>query len=167
MNSSEPLLNRRRAASLTTSIAILAGVVAFGAAVARNDDGSRTFFNDEATAAQSRFSLQQSERRVATAIGDQVRSMTGTSKSRLAAGERKRTLTVSRLVRPVKERVTIFTDATLKRGDAVMTDSGIRIFNGAQTFPHRQTDFVAVKRVDGLSRAVTRTLLAMDAVPPA
>ena len=37
-------------------------------------------------------------------------------------------------------------DFTLRRGDAVMTKAGLRVFHGGDHFPHRQGDFVALAR---------------------
>lgn len=61
--------------------------------------------------------------------------------------------------------VSIYEDKTLRRGDAVMTKDGIRIFQGSNTLPYRDSDFVAISQDGRLSRDVTKTLLAMDHVP--
>lgn len=37
-------------------------------------------------------------------------------------------------------------DFTLRRGDAVMTTAGLRIFHGAPRFPYRRTDFVSLSQ---------------------
>ena len=44
------------------------------------------------------------------------------------------------LVKP--EKVAIFEDRTLRRGDAVMTAKGMRIFMGSNAWPYRSEDFV-------------------------
>lgn len=63
------------------------------------------------------------------------------------------------------EKVSIYEDTTLRRGDAVMTASGMRIFRGAARPPYHDSDFIPVSQSDGLSRDVTKTLIAMDRVP--
>ncbi len=62
-------------------------------------------------------------------------------------------------------KVSIYEDKTLRRGDAVMTANGMRVFRGSATMPYRDSDFVPVAQGDGLSRDVAKTLLAMDRVP--
>lgn len=61
--------------------------------------------------------------------------------------------------------VSIYEDKTLRRGDAVMTAHGIRIFRGSSTLPYKDADFVAISASDELSRDVAKTLTAMDHVP--
>ena len=63
------------------------------------------------------------------------------------------------------EPVSIYEDKTLRRGDAVMTANGMRIFRGSNTMPYRDADFVAISESGGLSRDVAKTLMAMDRVP--
>jgi hypothetical protein len=58
--------------------------------------------------------------------------------------------------------VTIYTDRTLVRGDAVMTAQGIRIFNGSASLPHAESDFVAISSVDKLPKPVRKELTAID-----
>ena len=43
-----------------------------------------------------------------------------------------------------KGPVSIYTDRTLRRGDSVMTAQGLRVFKGAEHFPYRASDFVAL-----------------------
>lgn len=50
-------------------------------------------------------------------------------------------------------------DITLRRGDSVMTDKGMRVFEGARTARTRATDFVGLSRAKSLSRE-QRTVLA-------
>ncbi len=61
--------------------------------------------------------------------------------------------------------VSIYEDRTLRRGDAVMTATGIRIFKGSSTMPYRDADFVAISQTNEISKDVAKTLLAMDRVP--
>lgn len=37
-------------------------------------------------------------------------------------------------------------DTTLRRGDAVMTPDGLRVYHGSDVFPHKRSDFVALAR---------------------
>lgn len=57
--------------------------------------------------------------------------------------------------------VTIYTDRTLSRGDAVMTAKGIRIFNGSGSGPYTDDDFVAVSE-GRVSPVLRKELTAMD-----
>jgi hypothetical protein len=42
--------------------------------------------------------------------------------------------------------LSLLRDFTLRRGDAVMTAGGVRVFHGSMRFPYRRTDFVALSR---------------------
>lgn len=57
--------------------------------------------------------------------------------------------------------ITIYTDKTLSRGDAVMTADGMRVFNGSASWPHTDADFVALS-AGRLSPGVRKELAAMD-----
>lgn len=61
--------------------------------------------------------------------------------------------------------VSIYEDTTLRRGDAVMTANGIRIFQGSRTLPYRDTDFVAIADSTNVSRDVAKALNAVDRLP--
>lgn len=63
------------------------------------------------------------------------------------------------------EPVSIFEDRTLRRGDAVMTRDGVRIFSGSASWPHRPTDFVAVAETRGLDKATAKMLTDLDRAP--
>ncbi len=58
--------------------------------------------------------------------------------------------------------VTIYTDKTLVRGDAVMTAKGLRIFNGSDALPHTDDDFVAIASSDRMPKAMRQELTAID-----
>ncbi len=62
--------------------------------------------------------------------------------------------------KPVK--VSIFEDKTLRRGDAVMTTSGIRIFAGSSSWPYRQSDFVAIADAGHMNGSYQKALLVLD-----
>ena len=165
------LLYPRRVAAIGTSLAAFAIMVGLQLASARNDDGSRTFFLQAASApsADSHEAVQRSPLRLAGPVRQQHaeraaavmkmvarRPAKATAKTRMAA---------KLVIKPVSGPVTLLTDATLMRGDAIMTVRGIRIFTGANAFPHRDADFVVLGGVGGLPRSVSRTLLAMDSLP--
>ncbi len=54
-------------------------------------------------------------------------------------------------------------DATLREGDAVMTQNGIRIFAGSSSDGHRVTDFVPLADTKGLETAERVALAEIDA----
>ena len=62
-------------------------------------------------------------------------------------------------------KVSIFDDGTLRRGDAVMTERGIRIFAGSRALPHASSDFVGLTASKDLSRDITKVLAEMDRLP--
>jgi len=62
---------------------------------------------------------------------------------------------------PVKQ------DFTLRRGDAVMTDKGFRIFNGASRWPYRDSDFVPLARARQVAGGNRTTLRAIERVSQA
>ncbi|WP_131115007.1 hypothetical protein [Lichenihabitans psoromatis] len=57
---------------------------------------------------------------------------------------------------------TIFTDKTLQRGDAVMTASGMRVFNGSTSWPYNNDDFVALASAKQMKPAMRKELNAID-----
>jgi hypothetical protein len=58
--------------------------------------------------------------------------------------------------------VTIYTDKTLQRGDAVMTTNGMRVFNGSTSWPYKNDDFVALAKAPKISASVRKQLHAID-----
>ncbi len=62
-------------------------------------------------------------------------------------------------------KVSIFDDGTLRRGDAVMTASGIRIFAGSGALPHASSDFVSLAATKDLTKDLTKVLAEVDRVP--
>ena len=56
----------------------------------------------------------------------------------------------------------IMDDQSLKRGDAVMTQAGIRIFVGYSSTPHRPGDFRKISEVKKLSQRERKALAALD-----
>ena len=68
---------------------------------------------------------------------------------------------------PVKpEKVAIFEDRTLRRGDAVMTAKGMRIFMGSGAWPYRSEDFVDLAASGReISKTTERVLADLDKRP--
>ena len=62
-------------------------------------------------------------------------------------------------------KVSIFQDKTLRRGDAVMTRHGVRIFAGSSTWPYQDADFVAIADAGRMDKGVQKTLLSLDSLP--
>ncbi len=58
--------------------------------------------------------------------------------------------------------ITIYTDKTLARGDAVMTPTGLKVFNGSSSWPYRDDDFVAVADSGKMTKDIRKELVAID-----
>ena len=58
--------------------------------------------------------------------------------------------------------VSLRKDFTLRRGDAVMTRRGMRVFKGARRWPYRTRDFTSVRHARGLTRPQRRALYALE-----
>ncbi len=58
--------------------------------------------------------------------------------------------------------LSLLRDLTLRRGDAVMTARGFRVFHGAARFPYRRTDFVTLSRSRDVARANRPTFSALE-----
>ena len=61
--------------------------------------------------------------------------------------------------------VSIFEDRTLRRGDAVMTARGLRVFAGSNAWPYSAGDFVSLDDARQFSRDMTKVLAQLDRVP--
>jgi hypothetical protein len=61
-----------------------------------------------------------------------------------------------------QERIDLMDDDSLKEGDAVMMEGGIRIFVGAEGPHHRAGDFAGISESETLSRRQRGALLAID-----
>ena len=57
----------------------------------------------------------------------------------------------------------IMHDKTLRSGDAVMTDKGVRVFDGERSSRHDDDEFVKLTDTSGMSREVRSTLDAINA----
>jgi hypothetical protein len=61
--------------------------------------------------------------------------------------------------------VSIFEDRTLRRGDAVMTAKGVRIFAGSSSWPYSERDFVGLTDASQVSKDTSRILAQLDKLP--
>ena len=61
--------------------------------------------------------------------------------------------------------VPILEDATLQRGDAVMTARGMRIFVGSASGVHTAADFVSLDEAKHLSKDAASVFAALDRLP--
>lgn len=59
--------------------------------------------------------------------------------------------------------VTIYTDRTLARGDVVMTAHGLRVFNGSESWPYTDDDFVEVSAKARIAPDMRKELRSIDA----
>ncbi len=55
-------------------------------------------------------------------------------------------------------------DETLRSGDTLVTDEGVRIFNGGGSCPHKPADFRSLAEARGLSGQKRNTLIAIEQV---
>ena len=63
------------------------------------------------------------------------------------------------------EKVSIFEDRTLKRGDAVMTADGIRVFAGSATWPYTRADFIDLAAAKDLNKDTVKVLAEVNRLP--
>ncbi|WP_129217147.1 hypothetical protein [Lichenibacterium ramalinae] len=61
--------------------------------------------------------------------------------------------------------VSIFEDRTLRRGDAVMTAKGVRIFAGSSSWPYSERDFVGLTDASQVSKDTSKVLAQLDKLP--
>ncbi|WP_439575650.1 DUF2865 domain-containing protein [Phreatobacter sp.] len=60
-------------------------------------------------------------------------------------------------------RVPITHDPTLRAGDVVVTEAGVRVFAGGARFPYRQADFVAARSYGRLPADIRQRVAAIEA----
>jgi hypothetical protein len=65
-----------------------------------------------------------------------------------------------------QEQTDIMDDDSLRRGDAVMTQAGIRVFVGYSSDHHRPEDFQKISEIKKLSQRARSALAALDAPRP-
>ena len=58
--------------------------------------------------------------------------------------------------------LSLLRDMTLRRGDAVMTARGFRVFHGAPRFPYRRSDFLTLARSRDVPKASRPTFTALE-----
>lgn len=58
--------------------------------------------------------------------------------------------------------ITIYTDKTLTPGDAVMTATGLKVFNGSRSWPYSDGDFAAIASSGRMAGSLRRELTALD-----
>ena len=58
--------------------------------------------------------------------------------------------------------ITIYTDKTLEPGDAVMTATGLKVFNGSRSWPYTEGDFVAIASSGRTANGLRKELTAID-----
>jgi hypothetical protein len=56
----------------------------------------------------------------------------------------------------------VFDDRTLRHGDAIVTPTGVRIFQAGGRYPYRARDFLPLEAARGLPLDTRRALLAVD-----
>ena len=61
--------------------------------------------------------------------------------------------------------VSIYEDRTLRRGDAVMTAKGVRIFAGSSSWPYSDGDFVALRDAGPVNKDMSKVLAQLDKLP--
>ncbi len=126
---------------------LLVGLLGLGliGKAAADDAGVWQFFQDEA-----RRSSAASPRPIAPAIQDRANAVRRTASVPHLARKRvvhvhiERPKMIARADLPQNGPVTIYNDRTLRRGDAVMTAQGLRVFRGSGRFPYHPSDFVAL-----------------------
>lgn len=93
-------------------------------------------------------------------IEDAVNASSGESYSKLPGAFRYKTLvddacTCTKPGKLMGPNMALLNDVTLRRGDAVMTASGLQVYHGGASFPHQRSDFVAL----ALSRDIPKSQL--------
>ncbi|MCL2453266.1 MAG: hypothetical protein FWD08_06425, partial [Alphaproteobacteria bacterium] len=81
---------------------------------------------------------------------------------RAAAASKKLIVTERSGPRHAPTRVDLMDDDSLRRGDAVMTQDGIRIFVGPSGDHHQPEDFQAVTEIKNLSKRERQALVGLD-----
>lgn len=58
--------------------------------------------------------------------------------------------------------ITIYNDKSLAPGDAVMTATGLKVFNGSRSWPYTEDDFVAIASSGRMASGLRKELTALD-----
>lgn len=162
----------RQSDNLTKSvIAVFSALSVVGLidmAGASDDGGARLFRLEQMNAAAPG---KRELRRAEPAAGAEVRrrvwsalvahGQSGREAHRRSAPQTAAPVQVAGAERPAG-RISIWQDATLRPGDAVMFSDGIHIFTGPKTLPHAAPDFAPLARAKGLDSRYVATLAALD-----
>ena len=169
--------NRPKAVASLIVAASAAVVGLMSAAIARDDAGIHQFF-----AAQAQVERPAFRATAPAEASDSLRTLTiaGLDRSRASrvashkasrkhrVAERPAVKAVAGLFRPDPKRpavVSIYEDRTLRRGDAVMTFAGLRVFAGSRTFPYRPEDFSSLRASRDIKGQLRRALIELDQTP--
>ena len=175
----------RRKAVATAIVAASAAIVGLmSAAVARDDAGVRQFFLEQPQAAPRGVSFQASA--AAEAFGQAmpltIRGSTIPAPVRVAHRKPPRPQRVAARTPSKPSRVkvwpalfavnpsrpaivSIYEDRTLRRGDALMTLAGLRVFAGSHTYPYRPEDFTTLTASRDVKGQLRRALIELDQNP--
>ncbi len=153
-----------------TRLGVAAAVVlaAVHGAAARDDSGAHQFFSAIFGGAAAQSPMLQSPAREADAReADPAERRVRTERARpLTVRRRPDRPTLVAAQGPSKPRVVpILEDATLQRGDAVMTARGVRIFVGSASGAHSPADFVSLDEAKHLSKDAASVFAALDRLP--
>jgi hypothetical protein len=166
MISSDGTTARRIARVILAGAAVL---VAHQGAAASDDDGIHQFFSSvfggaaQTAVAPAPAPVQNQSSGEATPYRPHVRPFHARSLT-VRLHKAKPKVVVAQL--PTKPgKVSIFDDGTLRRGDAVMTATGIRIFAGSGALPHASSDFVGLTTSKGINKDTSKVLAEMDRLP--
>ncbi len=91
------------------------------------------------------------------------------NRGRLGLGQssaaRKRAAAAARIGQPVRLQgsVDLMEDDSLRKGDAVVTPAGIRVFTGYSSDRHKPEDFKRPSEIKGLAKSERKALAALDA----
>lgn len=77
------------------------------------------------------------------------------------AGTRDKTCSCRRSDEPYSNTVSLLRDFTLRKGDAVMTQSGFQVFQGAKKWPFKSRNFASLRR-SKLTKGDRSTLLSLE-----
>jgi hypothetical protein len=67
-----------------------------------------------------------------------------------------------RAAKPIDRTEALMRDATLRRGDVIVTDKGVRVFAGRAACPHTVADFQALAQARALPRGERTVLVAIE-----
>lgn len=174
-----------RLAAAALGAAALLGLVTAG--LARDDDGSHTFFRDQIDRQAAPAAQRSPAYAPLTIRRETARRFSGGGGSPFERHAQARPLPFGHRVRtrgpllvhlhgatdpasaaagsPAGGPVSIFRDATLRAGDVVILKDGPRVFTGAQHMPYTPKDFVSYKDSRSVKKELRDNLTAIDKNP--